>query len=90
MCVYSMVADDFLKRWPYQPQPAIPMPTFPVEPWREPWKGPSKEDFYKLVKLLEDAKKRDDEAGTPECEHEDKKRLIREMAEKLGVEVILP
>lgn len=79
MCVYSMMADHYIDKW----RPGQPLPI-----WDPPQTvpGPTKEQMEKLIKLLEAAKEMDKAAGEPDCELEDKKRILRELAEKLGVD----
>lgn len=91
MCVVSMVGDDFTKRWP----------DITPDPWRETEISEllrttpeiSREEFEEvkkeieaLKKLLKAAKIYDEETGQPDCEAEDKVKLIRGLMELVGVD----
>lgn len=102
MCVYSMVVDDFNRKWPMIPKqpwdsypslppPAVPMPGidyFPMKP--APYAGPTKEQFDQLIDLLKAAKKIDIATGQPDCEIESKKKILQDMADQLGIKIELP
>jgi hypothetical protein len=93
MCVYSMVADhygdEWQRRWdkwleeqrnnPPPPQPIIPVPPLVTPPLV------TQEEIDMLERLLEKAKKYDKEHNQPDCEMEEKKELLRKLAEKLGI-----
>lgn len=46
-----------------------------------------KKDVEELKELLKQAKLYDEAVGEPDCEVDDKVKLIKEMAEKLGVDL---
>lgn len=92
MCVYSMVSDHFIDKWrdrinespfaPYQPAPA----TFPIN--LEP--RITDEEIREFRKLLERAREYDRKNNEPECELEEKKETLKELAKQLGVEITFP
>ena len=98
MCVYSNIVDYSRKLWP-QPEPWI-IPPFepfvPTNPWAyptepeiqpQPYNGPTKEQFEELLELLKVAKKFDEKTNQPDCELEEKKNFIKELAKKLNVKL---
>lgn len=97
MCIYSMIADDFLKRrWPTIPISPVPDPT-PSEFLPSLLPAITREEFdelkrevAELSKLLKAAKKYDEATGQTDCEDADKVRLLRELGRLLGVEIPEP
>jgi hypothetical protein len=89
MCVYSMIADHFIDKWkPLAPQhndPPAPLPVLQPPLYLQPLLTPA--EVQELRTLLERARKYDAEHDQPGCELEDKKRLLRELAGKLGVKI---
>lgn len=79
MCVVSMIMDQGIKDWG---QPV----TWPT-PFTPSYNGPTREQFEEFLNLLRAAKKFDAASGQPDCELDSKKKLIREMAGRLGVDV---
>ena len=58
--------------------------TWPTERWKEAsWRN----HFETLAGI---AKKYDTETGQPDCESEEKKKAIQEIANQLGVEIKFP
>jgi len=54
---------------------------WPEDRWNNPeWRG----HFEQLVK---DAKEYDEKTGQPDCENDEKKKLIQDIADKLGVPI---
>lgn len=92
MCVYSMVSDHYIDRWrqierlrPYE----VPNP-FPITPYVPPPPPPpgiTPEEVEELRDLLRRARKYDEDNKQPDCGLEDKKRLLKELAGKLGVDL---
>ncbi len=100
MCVYSMISDHYAGKWlgrickPYKvnPEPYV----FPGWPTAIPAVQPlvAKEDLdeikrevAELKELLKKSRKYDEKTGQPDCGLEDKKKLLRELAERLGVDL---
>lgn len=84
MCTVSMVAD----RW------KTSHPSYDYTNWNTLPLGVTKEEFEKLKKEVEElkllllaAKRFDKETGQPDCEKEDKIRLITEIAKAVGVDL---
>ena len=84
MCVTSYVMDQGLDD---------------LQKWRQPFRvplGPLNDSakLDRIIELLEkmmaQAAEYDRATGQPECEHEDKKQALREIADKLGVEIQFP
>jgi hypothetical protein len=98
VCVYSLIADHTIDKWtnpPYwQPVSApsgVPIPNivfhYPLDPILP---SPlTQEEVNDLRKLLERAKKYDQETGQKDYELEDKKNLLKELAKQMGVELEL-
>ena len=87
---------------PYQPYPAYPVPATPlVPPKPQPPSAPvtqpakpvtgilpvSQEEVEEFRRLLERAREYDRRHREPECEDAEKKRRVRELAERLGLKV---
>lgn len=90
MCVYSMIIDHFndkwYERWNKNIEPVIvPTPVTPFIP--EPQPQITQEELKEFKQLLERARKYDQENNQPDCELEEKKTLIKDLAKKLGVEI---
>lgn len=84
MCVMSMVVDHYHDKWKEKidkqewdrvTQPVLPI--LPVTP----------EEIEDFRKLLERAREYDRKNNQADCEMEDKKRLLKELAAKLGVNI---
>ena len=80
MCIYN---DDW-SRW--LPAPYVPPPPY-VAPFGPPALPPlvSPAELDKLRELLEKAKAYDELTGQPDCELEEKKERLRQLAAKMGV-----
>lgn len=82
MCVVSMIMDYYHDKW----QPLVPQP-YPV-PYPFPVPSPiTPEEIEEFRKLLERAREYDKRNNEPDCELDEKKRKIRELAKALGVEI---
>lgn len=84
MCVYSMVMEHgigWMKEPTYQPQ------SWPKEESRI-------KELERRIKdlevLLEKAKKYDEETNQKDCELDEKKKVLKDLAEQLGVEINIP
>lgn len=98
MCVYSMIMDHYTEKWGKYVPPEPPR-TIPLVPWDYPpyWpdvlpapeaKPPiSPEEIEEFRELLRRAKAYDKNNNEPDCELESKKAILKELAEKLGVEI---
>lgn len=89
MCVYSMVTDFYRDRW-INPQSPYPYTTSPALPFNHEQVEQFKRDMEEMRKLLEKARKYDEANGEKDCEMDEKKRQLRELAEKLGVPIVFP
>lgn len=99
MCVVSMVADDFTRRtgdaYPWAiPIDAPPLPAPATVFFIDPNRYATKEQLDELRKelkalreLIEAAQKYDTATGQPDCEQESKFKLIRALADALGVDM---
>lgn len=91
MCVYSMIMDHYWDKWKMPQQPVTtpqPLPTiypyaFPTPP--QPIITPAEIEEFK--KLLERAREYDKKHGQPDCELEEKRRKLKDLAETLGVDI---
>lgn len=91
MCVVSNIGDVWGKKWTeHPPWPLQPHPVdiqigqiFPQVPRQE--FDALKKEVELLGELLKAAKKYDRETGQPDCEQEDKMKLLRKVAEAVGI-----
>jgi len=97
-----MIADHYKNEWnkdwttsPWNPDnyPKVPIPITTPSPSPFPSKKDIKE-FKKQVKQLEEllkkAKKYDEDNGEKDCELEDKKRVLQDIADKFGITINFP
>lgn len=87
MCVVSMVMDYYREKWDrdYHPfyQPNISNPSIPVRPIDYPTKA----ELDEFRRLLDRAREYDKRNNEPDCENDRKKKLLKDMAERLGVDI---
>jgi hypothetical protein len=89
MCMVSNIGDDyadkFPAKWPnfYPPQQPYPHPSGVSDAEFEALK----KEVRELKKLLKAAKEYDDATGQPDCEMEEKVKLIKAIAELVGVDL---
>jgi hypothetical protein len=84
MCVMSMVYDYYQDKWKQPLQYPI-YPTWIIPSSLPPQLTP--EELAEFRKLLERAKKYDEENNQKDCELEEKKKKLRELAAELGAKV---
>lgn len=106
MCMVSNIGDDYMgkfKPWiqPVQPWPGV-VPLTPGDPTPNPWsvlKPVTREEFDDLKKLVEQMRKDlaaaieyDKATNQPDCQNEEKYKILRAVAEALGLslEDIIP
>jgi hypothetical protein len=84
MCVYSMIMDHRYDEWTRKYLP----PSEPYGPTPNPFspQTPTQEEIDEFRRLLERAREYDRIHNEPDCEVEEKKKLLRELAKKLGIE----
>ena len=95
MCVLSMVMDHYNDEWNKRLPKINPIPPTDWErilqeiPQKkeEPVRPITKEEVEEFRRLLERAREYDKRNNEPDCEMEDKKRMLKELAEKLGVDI---
>jgi hypothetical protein len=103
MCVYSMIMDRGIKELQPYVIPAAPIstPTPTPYPWTTqaftigPFVSQQEHEALKakvdmLEKLLADAQKYDRDNGEPDCELDSKKKILRELADKLKIKISIP
>lgn len=92
MCAVSMVGDYFKDKW----IPYFERNTFPSGPFISPLPVPSvspdeflalKREVEEMKELLKRAKVYDEEHGEPECEMEEKLKVLRAVAKAVGVDL---
>lgn len=86
MCVLSVIldsrTDDWIRRyWPPQPPFPTPLPKTPPEPF-VPF--PTQQEIDEFRRLLERAKEYDKKMNQPDCETEEKKKRLIELAKSFG------
>ena len=93
MCVVSNVGDYYNQKWNAYPQvnPITPV-TVPNQPLFLQPAFPSREEFdalkaevLEMKDLLIKAKEIDEKTGQKHCEQEDKVKLLKQMADLVGV-----
>ncbi len=92
MCVYSMVAEHFGDKWqkiypttPYVPGITYPTPIMPPEEIEK-----FRKDAKELEELLKKAKEYDERNNEPDCELDEKKKTLQDIADRFGVEINFP
>lgn len=93
MCSVSMIADHYRDKWQqpstYPSQPGIVWPGVLPPPISREEFDRLKADVKDMKKLLHRAKKYDEETGQRDCENEEKMKLLRLIAERVGVDLEL-
>lgn len=96
-----MIMDDGIDKWkrrywpgedkhPWQSPPIVPFPS-PIIPEPRPTVPlPTQDEVDEFYRLLERARDYDRRTNQPDCEEAGKKKLLEEMAKKLGVKVSFP
>ena len=83
MCTVSMIMDarldDWQRRYPYSV-------TGPAIPYTQP-QLPTQQELDEFRRLLDRAREYDKAHGEPDCELEEKRARIKDLADKLGVKV---
>ena len=93
MCVVSFIGDHYSDKWKDKWEPYIPKPE-DVQPFVFPHPQISRQEFDNLKKeveemreLLRKAKIYDEKNNEPNCEIEDKMKLLREIAKLVGIDL---
>lgn len=82
MCVVSMIVDHYTNKW--------------TEKWHEqqstlepiPLVSPiTQEEVDEFRRLLQRAREYDKRTGQPDCELDEKRHVLKKLAEQLGVEI---
>lgn len=89
-----MIFDHYDDKWrnpPYRPWKTSPWPdTYPPPPpvvYPLPPKMPTQEEIDEFRKLLKRAREYDQKNHEPDCENEEKKRKLKDLAKELGVKI---
>lgn len=90
MCAYSAILDNVVR--PYSPMfsgpiTGVPLPDYASRTELEVMRRQFEREMDELRKLLPHVKKYDEATGQPDCESDEKLRLLRAIGEKLGVDV---
>lgn len=87
MCVVSMIMEH--KTWEWEkllPGPTYPLPyPYPYQP--SPTPLITSEEVEEFRRLLERAREYDKKMGQPDCELDQKRKKLKELAELIGVEI---
>ncbi len=75
MCAISMVMDFYHEKW---------------EPYKDPLIVPSQTEIDDFHKLMDKAGKYDIEHNQPNCELEEKKQKLQNLANELGITINFP
>jgi hypothetical protein len=92
MCVVSMVMEHYGDKWDRLVPKPLPPVVIPAHPWQpEPTPLPvppvSQEEVEEFRRLLERAREYDRRNNEPDCEMDEKRQKVRELAKQLGVDV---
>lgn len=96
MCAVSNIGDQYTRQWQPLLQPGLHQGQGGGMMGQQvyTWPGPSREEFEALKKevsemkeLLIKAKEEDKAAGIPDCEMEDKIKILKTVAEAVGVDL---
>lgn len=94
MCAVSMIMDNQYDNWRYRfPQPVIPMA--PQQPYYPPSVPsaiptpniPTAQEIEEFRKLLERAREYDKKHNEPDCEMEEKRQKLLDLADALGIKI---
>lgn len=96
MCTVSMIYDHYYDKW--KDSRGLPIPPVvwpPIIPTVNPYPHlppvpsglPTTAELEEFRALLERARKYDREHNQPDCDNEEKKRKIKELADSLGVAI---
>lgn len=85
MCVVSMVMQHKYEEWQRLLEP-IPTPVFIPHPVIVP-RQITPEEIDEFRRLLERARQYDRDNNEPDCETEEKRRQLKDLAKKLGVKI---
>lgn len=98
MCVVSMVGDHYTDKWrplgpwfpvaPLDPWPAHADPPLITPPWptREEFDA-LKRDVAEMLALMKRAKEYDAANGEPDCEMDEKLKVLRAVAKLVGIDL---
>lgn len=96
MCTVSMVGDFYREKWrPLEPYIQPGTGTSPAAPFYPPFqKAVSPEEFEALKKEVQDMKKLlqmakiyDEKNGEPNCEMDEKMKLLKDIAKLVGIDL---
>lgn len=86
MCAYSAILDNVTR--PYlTPLPAASWPNYATRQELYELRAQFEREIAALRELLPHVQKYDAETGQPDCESDEKLKLLRAIGEKLGVDV---
>lgn len=90
MCVVSMISDHYIEKWQEKLHPPVTVPYYarpfdPAPPLDPPTITP--EEVEEFRRLLERARKYDKRTGQPDCELEEKRKTLKDLARQLGVAI---
>ena len=86
MCTVSAISNEWIYRNPSIIPAPYPVHTYTDSPTRAEFDA-LKKDMEELKKLLLAAKQYDESTGQPDCEMEDKVKIITEIAKMVGVDL---
>ena len=100
MCVVSMVMEHYHEKWtqpPYWPGGTAPYEAPIVVPkdWqieldkltKPPVVAPTAEEIEEFRKLLERAREYDRKNNEPDCELDEKRQALKQLAKAMGIEI---
>ena len=93
MCTVSMIMDHYTERWHHHQQPVHPFTdgTDGTGQWQQTWPQRempiNDEEVLEFRRLLDRARKYDRDNNEPNCEMDEKKQRLLELARELGADV---
>ena len=89
MCVVSMIGDHYTEKWKPQWPPQLQQlwPTSFINSVTREEFDRLKREVEEMKALLLRAKKYDEENGEPDCEIDEKMKLVKKVAEAVGVDL---
>lgn len=96
MCVVSFIGDHYQEKWKWV-EPYIEQPPFNPSPWSPNWDFTEKvtraefealrKEVLEMKELIRKAKIYDEKNNEPNCEIEDKIKVLRDVARLVGIDL---
>lgn len=90
MCVVSMIEDHYGDKWnkpPYKQVPPADLTQWPIVSPQPVINPPTAEEIQEFRELLERAREYDKQHNEPDCNLEEKRQKLLDLAEELGIDI---